>query len=198
MSVNSVIGRLSVESQVTADYGHTILPNAYCRANRSQRRASHRGEISTPSRQLTDRPLQLLKLSDQRCPAIRDLVCRALGVKQTPVPRHLQRGAEHFSRYRLFGDAVLQRTLPAQAQAPCEQFLFVDVATRTEVHPFLGNHPVGVNERSEYEMSYQKVTFVQTPGGLFSIERCFPVMASSRHDRELIPQLVGELVAAGE
>ena len=79
-----------------------------------------------------------------------------------------------------------------------EQFLLVDVATGTEVEQLLGHHPVGVNERSEHEMSHQQVTFIQTSRGLFGVERCVRVMAASGHDRELIPQFVGEFSASGE
>ena len=160
--------------------------------------ASHRHEVPAHLRQFTDRPLQVVELGDEGCPAIAPVGRCGLRAEKPAVPRHLQCGGKHFPRHRFLGDAVLQRPLPAKAKTPLEQYLLVDVATGTKAQQLLGHHPVGVNKRSEHEMSHQQLTFIQTPRGLSGVQRCIAVMAASAHDRELIPQFVGEFSTSGE
>src|SRR3954463_15735050 len=170
MSVNSVIGCLSSlkARSLSRSYGLTILPNGYPDEKPDfPSTSSHPHEIATNPCQLSDRALQVVELSDEGRPTIRNVVCAALGVEQTAVARHFQSGAEHLPRHRLLGDAMLERPLPAQAQTPLEQFLFVDAATGAEVHQLLGHDPIGVDERPEHQMGHQQVAFIQAPGGLF-------------------------------
>src|ERR1700731_914094 len=117
-------------------------------------------------------------------------------VEEPAVPRHLQCGGKHFTRHRLLGDAVLQRPLPREAKTPLEQHLLVDVAGRTEAEQFLGHHSVGVDERSEHEMGHQQLAFIQSARGLGGVQRRRAVNAASGHDRELIPQFIGEFSTA--
>src|ERR1700757_5264384 len=92
---------LSVESH-THSFASQVMVLPYYQKGPAQRnpelerRTSHGPKISTHSRELTDRALQVLEFGDESCPTSRDLVCCALGVEQAGVPCHLQRGAEHF------------------------------------------------------------------------------------------------------
>src|SRR5216683_7849089 len=122
-----------------------------------------------------------------------------VGLDELAVSGQLQRRGEHLGRDGLLaGQLALQRPLPADAQAPGEELLLVELLGGVGRGQLLGDHRVGVEERAQYQVRHVRPGASQPPlrvGGAHLGAHLADVRVDQR---QLRLQLNGELPPPGE
>ena len=124
---------------------------------------------------------------------------RSSDAMRSAVPGQLQRRPEHLGRDGLLaGQPALQRPLLADAQAPGEELLLVELLGGVGRGQLLGDHRVGVEERAQDQVRHVRPGTFQPPLRVVRAHLGAHLADVRVDQRQLRLQLVGEVAPPGE